>query len=57
MVPSRKRQDETKCVQIEIQKGEEEKENKRSQNQQRKKHDRTQGEFACFRLARSAGEV
>ena len=42
--------------QIEIEKGKEEKEKKKiSQHQQRKKEDSTQGDYAYFRLARSAG--
>ena len=45
-------------VQIEIEKGKEEKKKKKiRQHQQRKEEDRTQEEYAYFRLARSAGWV
>ena len=48
----------TNDVQIEIEKGKEEKKKiKISQHQQRKKEGSTQGEYAYFRLARSAGEL
>ena len=56
IVPTRKRQDETNDVQIEIEKREgREKQNKVNQHQERKKEDNTQGEYSYFRLARSAG--
>ena len=48
----------TNDVQIEIEKskkGKEEKKNKISQHLERKKEDSTHGEYAYFRLARSAG--
>ena len=42
-------------VQIEIEKGKEEKNKNKSTSTLRKKEDITQGEYAYFRLARSAG--
>ena len=57
MIRTRKRQDEINDVQIEIEKGKAEKKNKISQHQERKKEDSTPGEYAYFRLARSAGGV
>ena len=57
-VPTTKRQDETSDVQIETEKREgREGKNKINQHQERKKEDSTQGEYAYFRLARSAAGV
>ena len=57
-VPTTKRQDETSNVQIETEKREgREGKNKINQHQERKKEDSTQGEYAYFRLARSAAGV
>ena len=56
IVPTRKRKFETNDVQIEIEKGKEEKK-KLSPHQESKKEDSTQGEYAYSRLARSGGVV
>ena len=55
IVPTRKRQDETNDVQIEIEQGKEEQNTYISQHQQRKKEDCTQGEYAYFNLQGARG--
>ena len=51
IVPTRKRQDETNDVQIEIEKREgREKQNKVNQHQERKKEDNTQGELSLIHI-------
>ena len=53
----KKRQNATNDVQIKIEKGKKEKKKNKKKSTSRTQEDSTQGEYAHFRLARSAGGV